>query len=422
MNGSAAAHNSELGKTLTALLLGSLVWLLALNAGASSTIYSNSDWTIQISNDDTNLPLMEIVLNGITNESTSLFQIQHQSDHFPGEPEVGVVYSSGYVRLKQNADPLPPIPFGSSFVLGPAYWTSPANYHHHSTLTRLEIDTSSLPPGPLRMRAYGTNGDFEVIYDLTLPRPNDLQTRMHVTQTCTATANIAIDPIRQSENQGFKIVQVSSMFIHPNWGAARSDYHDGDAVRCVNTNFQLHQVSFLNVSSNSLLFPNAVRLGSTWLDVLHTDDAGWQGNTPNVRVILEELPPDAAIFAQGFIAYTTNPNDDNVGVWLNDSRPISQTWTNGKSARVAYWLLAQDDPPSSLPPLTGVFQFLHPRRLGNVFSCDVQTITNATYVLEYKDTLDDTARWVSLPPVVGDGTVRTISDTNPVVAARFYRL
>jgi hypothetical protein len=32
--------------------------------------------------------------------------------------------------LKQNADPTPPIPFGSSFILGPAYWPDESTYYH----------------------------------------------------------------------------------------------------------------------------------------------------------------------------------------------------------------------------------------------------------------------------------------------------
>jgi len=104
-------------------------------------------------------------------------------------------------------------------------------------------------------------------------------------------------------------------------------------------------VAFADLTPSTFVFSPARPLGSTWLDVLHTDDAGWQGNTPNVRVALDLLPDDRTITAQGWISATTNPDDDNVGLWLHDDGAASQSWAVGQSDQVGYWLLAQDDPP-----------------------------------------------------------------------------
>ncbi len=79
--------------------------------------------------------------------------------------------------------------------------------------------------------------------------------------------------------------------------------------------------------------------------MLHTDDQGWQGNTPNVRLALDALPLTHTVTPQGWLNATTDPNDDNVSLWLHDDGPASQSWAAGQSDQVGYWLLAQDDPP-----------------------------------------------------------------------------
>jgi hypothetical protein len=264
-----------------------------------------------------------------------------------GRWNYAVIYASGFIRLKQNADPSPPIPFGSSFILGPAYWADATTYHHNPQLTRLEIDTNWLPTGPLRMQAEGSNQDFDISYELAFPPPRDRQTRLHVTQAYTATANVTVDATRRGESQGFKLVQISSMFISENGicDGGHTDCHDSDGARFIGSDLVRHQVAFTDVTPSSFVFSPTLPLGSTWLDALHSDDGSWQGNTPNVRIALDVLPADHTITPQGWISATVNPDDDNVGLWLHDDGAASTSWTVGQSDWVSYWLLAQDNPP-----------------------------------------------------------------------------
>jgi len=175
------------------------------------TIYNGSNgWIVDKCGTDPNVGTpMEVVLDGISHSNAALVRVYHKSQSWSGTPQVAVIYASGFVRLKQNADPTPSIPFGSSIVLGPAYWPSFSTYYHNPQLNRLEIDTTWLPAAPLRMRANGTNHDFSVAYELVLPPPRDRQTRLHVTQTHTATADITINSTRRAERQGFKLAQES---------------------------------------------------------------------------------------------------------------------------------------------------------------------------------------------------------------------
>jgi hypothetical protein len=311
-------------------------------------LYQDGAWAIERCAYDPAVPnLMTVTVDGGTSSSAALLRIYHKSQTYPGKPQVAVIYASGFVRLKQNADPSPPVPFGSSFVLGPAYWSDVSTYHHNPQITSLNLNTRRLQPnGSLHMQAYATNGAFAITYNITMPPPRDDQTRLRVVQTYTATTNVSIPAIRRTEKQGFKLVQISSMFINES-GACAGGFvacHDSDAARYMASNLERHQVAFSSVAPSGFVFTNPLPLSSTWLDALHTDDVSWQGNTPNVRIALDALPNDRTITPQGWISATTDPNDDNVGLWLHDDGTASESWAAGRSAQVSYWLLAQDNP------------------------------------------------------------------------------
>jgi hypothetical protein len=326
-----------------------------------SVIYDQGNgWAIDLCTSDTNpdpnvpaLVPMTIFLNGTSKGNAVVVRIYHKSQNDPGTPQVAVIYSSGYIRLKQNDDPSPTIPFGASFILGPAYYATPTTYYHNPQLTRLDIDTTWLPDSPLRMRARGTNHAFKVAYDLTLPPPRDRQTRLHVTQSYTATANVNIPATRRAEKQGFKLVQASSMFINQGTpcDGGYTDCHDSNDIRFIASDLNRRQRDFSGVTPPAFIMSAPQPLGNTWLDVLHKDDQSWQsqtgsgtsGNTPNVRIVLDA--PTPSITPQGHITATSDPNDDNVNAWLYDGRPSSATWTAGKTDNIGYWLLAQDNPP-----------------------------------------------------------------------------
>ncbi len=316
--------------------------------GCQEIFPPSNGWAIDLCATDPQVPTpMAVVLDGVDHGTAALVRVYHETDDGSTLPQVAVFYASGFVRLKPNADPAPPIPFGSSFVLGPGYWPDAATYHHKPQLATLEVDTSLLPGGPLRLSAAGSNHAFDVAYAMTLPRPRDRLTRLYVLQTHAANAAVSIDATRRAESQGFKLVQVSSMYV--NEGSTCdfgfSDCHDSDSARYVVDDLARAEAAFGSLTPSSFVFSSPRPLGSTWLDTLHRDDAGWQGNTPNIRIALDELPADRTVTPQGWISATTDPNDDNVNLWLHDDGPASQAWSPGASDQVGYWLLAFDDPP-----------------------------------------------------------------------------
>lgn len=329
--------------------LGSFGVIQVSAASGCSLIYNGGNgWIIELCTTDPHVTTpMQVVLDGVSKGNAALVRIYHKSQNYAGTPQVAILYASGFVRLKQSADPSPSIPFGTSFILGPAYWPGSSTYYHNPQLNQLEIDTTWLPNSPLRMKAQGTNHAFDVTYEMTLPPPRDRQTRLHVTQTYTATANISINATRRTERQGFKLVQASSMFINEGGtcDGGFTDCHDSNAARFIGNDLTRHQTSFAGLAQPAFIFSSPVPLGSTWLDVMHTDDQSWQGNTPNLRIALDDLPTSHTITPQGQITATTNPNNDNVNLWLHDDGPASASWTSGQSDQISYWLLAQDNPP-----------------------------------------------------------------------------
>ena len=103
----------------------SMLCLLAVNFGSASTAHASpggcsviydggNGWVIDQCTSDTDPDVaaapMTVLLNGVSKGNALLIRIYHKSQSDPGTPQVTVIYSSGYVRLKQNDDPSPFIP------------------------------------------------------------------------------------------------------------------------------------------------------------------------------------------------------------------------------------------------------------------------------------------------------------------------
>jgi hypothetical protein len=63
----------------------------------------------------------------------------------------------------------------------------------------------------------------------------------------------------------------------------------------------------------------------------------------------------------------------------------------------------------------------HPAWNAGVFTVSFASQTGAAYVLEYKNSLTDTA-WNSAPAVPGTGGTQTLSDSSASGPQRFYRV
>jgi uncharacterized delta-60 repeat protein len=64
---------------------------------------------------------------------------------------------------------------------------------------------------------------------------------------------------------------------------------------------------------------------------------------------------------------------------------------------------------------------VNPTRYGDVFIVSADTVTGKSYVLEFKDSFTQT-NWAELPPIAGDGTLKTLTNAPVPVSQRFYRV
>jgi hypothetical protein len=62
-----------------------------------------------------------------------------------------------------------------------------------------------------------------------------------------------------------------------------------------------------------------------------------------------------------------------------------------------------------------------PAKVGNNFTVSVQTELGKTYIVQYADTLTP-PNWQSLPPIMGNGAVQTVTNSVPGILQRYYRL
>jgi hypothetical protein len=66
------------------------------------------------------------------------------------------------------------------------------------------------------------------------------------------------------------------------------------------------------------------------------------------------------------------------------------------------------------------FRLIAPMKSGDTFSFSIQTLDGRTYHVDYSDDLAQ-PNWQPLPNVIGDGTIKTVSNTAPGVPQRFFR-
>jgi hypothetical protein len=294
----------------------------------STKIFDNGTWWIAMDSSDPLLASIDVYLNDVSKGQCKRLDFGHKVQGIDSWPTVAALYSSGYLRLKECREP--DIKFGTSFILGPAYWEN-GNYYHNPQLTKVHIDTKELPSGPLRIQIAATNGSLNLSYDIETYDPTNEEIRVHVNQTWISTRSFSIDAMRQANHGGFKLVQFSSMYMN-------GYYHDSDGAQYIDKNGNLIRSNFTN--SDRFVFNNPERLECGWLECTHSDNYGWQSNTPNCFIQLGDQGLGLECTPQGWIRATSDPNDDNIGLWINQDT-VSTVENSGS---VSYWLLAKDDP------------------------------------------------------------------------------
>jgi hypothetical protein len=327
----------------------------------SATGWTTREWTIERLGASIPEDSFEARIDGTSIGATELLAFANRLGSTERVPQVLVIASSGYLRLKPGADPDPPLPFGQSLVLGPAVFGSSTSFpastlFFNPRVQRVGVDTSQLGAdchGTLRIRIAAedeglpadstkTNQIMDLAWDVALHEPSAEETQIEVSGSFTFTEQVTPDPTRTAEFQSFRLYQISSMFID-------SDRHDVDAFRYRGASGPV-AVAYTPSQAGQLLpaIPTAMDPQMPVLDSLHTDDAGMpNGDTPSYRITLGTTtgPMAPPTTPRAFFTATDDLNDDNLGLWAHQ-RPL-EVIPAGTTGSIRFVVRATADP---LPP------------------------------------------------------------------------
>lgn len=273
---------------------------------------------------------MTVTVNGGPAQTGRYVAVHHATADGLNWPAVFSIYSSGYLRLSPIVGGK--TQFGTSVVLGPAYWSG-GTYYHNPAINAVSITGDFRVAETLTVTAVGRLGNADVEYVILLHRPEGEATSCQVTQRATWRNDTKIDAKHSAKHEGFKVVQFSSMFVD-------DTYHDADSVRYVSA---AGPVAMPLVNQDGVLFAEPAPLHEPWLETTHSDAEGWQGATPSVSATLHTSTIPAQYTPQGWVTQTDNENDDNVGAWINwDNVPAK--FFAGNQASNTYTLTASASP------------------------------------------------------------------------------
>ncbi len=299
----------------------------------------------------------EVLVNGKSMGMTKLLAFAKRVPNTDRFPQVLVIYSSGYLRLKAGADPTPPLPFGQSLVLGPAISGTSTSFpkstlFFHPQLQRVAIDTSQLnqegmgrmliritSPHPNRsLNSATTNQIMKLAWDLTLEEPRPLATTLHVAGTFEFAEDVTPDPGGTERFESVRLLQISTMFID-------NVRHDVDALR-LRTDGDIVTLSYDPTLANLLLPvpPCSLNPAMPMFDSIHTDNVGRpNGNTPSYRIrISSTTGPTGPIIVRAFFNSSQKLRDDNLGLWAFQQLPAFIK--KGITGNINYTVIASKDP------------------------------------------------------------------------------
>lgn len=187
------------------------------------------------------------------------------------------------------------------------------------------------------------------------------------------------------------------------------------------------------VNTNSVFQQEVVRLN---LNGTYDTNFNNGGSGANEKVESVALQADGKIVMGGYFTLYNGVHVDNFAR-LNSDGTLDNTF----SANVNSWIwtvLVQDDGKILLcggfsavngasrngiarlntfsPPV-----LFNPKRFSNRFEVSVATQSGKNYTLQYRDSLTVT-NWTSLPAIPGDGLVKVLTNSNPSVSNRLYRV
>ncbi len=195
---------------------------------------------------------------------------------------------SSYFRMNCG----PGSSWGTSVILMPAFWSGGRYYQGAPVSWSHRVEGADLV-----LLLAGTMAALRVNLQVRLlpPRPNELIAFV----SASVSGSIPID---NRPGEAFKPVMLSSMHVSSTLWDAQFAYADCNRYSIP--------------ASGWMIYPpvSGRMLG------LQGGSSAWQSNTPTIEVMLPYPLP-----ITGWVTYSTNPNDDNVGFWAASSQ-LMPSW------------------------------------------------------------------------------------------------
>lgn len=353
----ASTRWQRLALGLLALTLTAALFALA-PASSRAQRFDNGQWVIAKGTAAIPEAPFKTSVDGVSTGSARLLTFASRVGGSNRLPQVLVISASGYLRMKPGADPSPPLPFGQSLVLGPAVFGTSSRFPASTLFFNPQIQQVNVDTSRLRRNGRGallievvarddglpatdthTNQVMDLSWKLTLAEPTNSKTQLSVNGRYRFTEPVTPDPVRSSELQSFRLVQVSSMFID----AGR---HDVTGLRYRSASGPV-ALAYSPSQANALLpaTPSALLGSNPTLESIDSDDTALpNGNAPSYRIRMEAAigPLSGPLIPRAYFNSSQDLNDDNLGLWIY-RRPAT-TIPAGARGRIRFKLTATADP------------------------------------------------------------------------------
>jgi len=235
------------------------------------------------------------------------------------------IVANGFVRpLVQKSDGTSSA-IGTSVVTHPGFKPNALPIITVPSVTRADANLLFNPPNtpggiperadPVTIQGTGTYPGFAtVVSSREYPDPSVGISQVEVTYTFTATSNITLQGGATGRGfDAFRLISMSSMLANLGTGQ-----YDANYIAVENTSGQVRTLAIDDAPRGTYLFgaPQATGVGRSF--TLYKDTAAtWNAGSPSIEVELISLSGAAgSLGVQGFLASSTDPNDDSLSVWL----------------------------------------------------------------------------------------------------------
>lgn len=321
-----------LGRIHLGLVIGYMCAANPIANAASSTIWDRNGQLVVVNRDAVaGAPNIGVFVNGAAAATGNQLVMYYDVDPLAGQDfrQAMVIDTNGFMRLRHldgNESAASADKFGTSIKLPPGLIlieSAMEVFYLSSKLQKMDLIASNSSAAPLVLAMSGSSADGQgrlapvnVSWRLTLPTPTNKATAATLDVATTFTQLVNLSSTRVAEAQAFQSAMFSSSNMMPT-ASYPSGTHDADQLRVIDAAGRtLDNLNLNTAPRGQLLYESGLSFnGSVQLNQLAS--APLNGDSPCMSIRILSAPDHPDYFAQGYIASTTDPNSDNMGVWIN---------------------------------------------------------------------------------------------------------